>query len=210
MVMTVVTVLVLAAYFTPLLGVRSVEVSGATTIPQQQLRDAADVPLGQPMLRVDVDAIRQRLQAVPQVRSADVMLAWPSTVRLDVVERTPAVFMLVSNGIQLIDEGGVPFATVPQWPDGLPELRVPHASPDDPATRVAMSVLTSLPPAIRVDVTTVTAETPRDVRFQLRGQREVRWGDSGESRRKVAILPALLTRPGHVYDVTAPDLPTVS
>jgi cell division protein FtsQ len=37
----------------------------------------------------------------------------------------------------------------------------------------------------------------------------VRWGPDEEAERKASVLVALLTRPGRVYDVTSPDLPTV-
>ena len=54
------------------------------------------------------------------------------------------------------------------------------------------------------------AQDPGDIHLRLKGDREVHWGDTDESDRKAAILPPLLTRPGSVYDVTAPSLPTVS
>jgi cell division protein FtsQ len=38
----------------------------------------------------------------------------------------------------------------------------------------------------------------------------VKWGNSADSERKAMVLAALLTRPGKTYDVSAPDLPTVS
>ncbi|MFD0490590.1 hypothetical protein ACFQ0O_30060 [Saccharopolyspora spinosporotrichia] len=54
------------------------------------------------------------------------------------------------------------------------------------------------------------AHNPRDLRLHLRGDREVEWGGVRETPRKAAILPPLLTRPGRVYDVTSPVLPTVA
>jgi cell division protein FtsQ len=38
----------------------------------------------------------------------------------------------------------------------------------------------------------------------------VRWGDSGRSGLKAAVLRALLPQRARVYDVSAPDLPTTS
>jgi cell division protein FtsQ len=208
--MGVVTALVLAAYFTPLLGVWSVQVRGNRTLTEQEVLTAGEVQLGKPMLQVNTDEIQSRLRTVPKVSSARVELVWPSTVRLDVTEREPVVFMVASNGIQLVDSTGVPFSAVPQPPRDLPELRVRTAAPDDPATRAAMTVLSSLPPTVRPDVTAVIAETSRDVHLLLKGNRQVHWGDPDDSARKAAILPPLLTRPGKVYDVTSPVLPTVA
>ena len=44
----------------------------------------------------------------------------------------------------------------------------------------------------------------------LANGKTVRWGNADDSARKAAVLAALMTRPGKVYDVSSPDLPTVS
>ncbi|GGI75239.1 cell division protein FtsQ [Saccharopolyspora subtropica] len=208
--LAVVTVLALVLYFTPLLGVRSVEVTGNVTLHQDQVVQAAGVELGTPMLQVDVDEVRDRLQAVPKIAAAEVSLSWPSTLRVEVTERAAVAFVVARNGIQLVDGTGMPFEVVPQRPADLPELRLREVSQNDPATRTAMAILTSLPPAVRAEVTAVLADNPRDVRLLLTGDREVEWGSVEETARKAAILPPLLTRPGRVYDITTPALPTVA
>jgi cell division protein FtsQ len=48
------------------------------------------------------------------------------------------------------------------------------------------------------------------VQLALKGGKTVKWGSADESERKAAVLAALLTRPGKVYDVAAPDAPAVS
>lgn len=208
LVLTAVTLLVLALYFTPLLGVRSVRVEGNRALGEQEVLAAAEVPLGESMLRVDTDGIRSRLRENPQVASARAELSWPSTVRLEIEERTPAAFARDGGAVRLVDAGGVPFNTVPQPPPGLPELKAP--SPDDPLVRDEMSVLASLPPEVRDQVVGVTARTSGDLRLRLTGDREVKWGSLRESQRKASVLPLLLTQPGRVYNVTSPDLPTVA
>ena len=208
LVLTGVTLLVLALYFTPLLGVRSVRVEGNRALGEQEVLAAAEVPLGESMLRVDTDGIRSRLRENPQVASARAELSWPSTVRLEIEERTPAAFVRDGGAVRLVDAGGVPFNTAPQPPPGLPELQAP--SPDDPLVRDEMSVLASLPPELRGQVVGVTARTSGDLRLRLTGDREVKWGSLRESQRKASVLPLLLTQPGRVYNVTSPDLPTVA
>ncbi|WP_167975232.1 hypothetical protein [Lentzea indica] len=44
----------------------------------------------------------------------------------------------------------------------------------------------------------------------LTGNRVVKWGSSDDTPRKAAVLMVLLTRPGLVFDVSSPDLATVS
>ncbi|MGW3468174.1 cell division protein FtsQ/DivIB [Saccharopolyspora sp. NPDC000995] len=209
-VLAAVTVVALLLYFTPLLGVRSVQVVGNATLGQEQVVHAAGIEPGTPMLQVDVDEIRGRLQALPKIAAAQVSLSWPSTVQLEVTERVPVAFMVARNGIQLVDAGGVPFETVLGRPADLPELQVQAASQDDAATKAAMTVLMALSQPVRAEVAAVIAQRPNAVRLLLRGDREVDWGSLEETPRKAAILTPLLTRPGKVYDVTTPALPTVA
>ncbi len=208
LVLTAVTLLVLALYFTPLLGVRSVRVEGNRLLGEQDVLAAAEVPLGESMLRVDTDGIQSRLRENPKVASAKAELSWPSTVRLEVDERAPAAFVRTGESVRLVDAGGVPFNTAPQPPAGLPELQAP--SPDDPLVKAEVSTLASLPPDVRGQVVAVTARTSGDLRLRLTGDREVRWGSLRDSERKATVLPLLLTQPGTVYNVTSPELPTVA
>ncbi|MCI2420537.1 FtsQ-type POTRA domain-containing protein [Saccharopolyspora sp. K220] len=209
-VLAAMTLGVVVLYFTPLLGVRSVEVVGNATLAQDQVVRAAGIEPGTPMLQVDVDDVQTRLRAMPKIAAAQVSLAWPSAVRVRIIERMPVAFLVARNGIQLVDADGVPFEAVAQRPASLPELRVREASQNDPATRAALTVLMALPQALRAEVSAMIAEQPNDVRLLLRGNREVHWGSLEETPWKAAILPALLTRPGKTYDVTTPALPTVA
>lgn len=206
----VVTVVVLLAYFTPLVGVRSVQVSGTTTLDDRAVLAAAQVRQGKPMLQLDIEKIRTRLEKVAKVASAQVTLSWPSEVHLDVTERVPAAFVLAGGGFRLVDASGIPFETVQQPPADLPELRVHTSEAREPAGRSAMAVLRALPPGVLAQTQAVITRAPSDIRLLLEGDRRVQWGSQEKSARKAAILPALLTRPGKVYDVVSPELPTVS
>ncbi|MER7011258.1 FtsQ-type POTRA domain-containing protein [Saccharopolyspora sp. NPDC000359] len=210
LVLAVVTVLALVLYFTPLLGVRSVEVVGTTSLDHEEVVRASGIETGTPMLQVDAAEVQDRLRQVPKVAAAEVELSWPSAVQVRITERAPAAFLVARNGIQLVDGTGMPFETVPQPPPGLPELKVREASQADPATRAGMHVLTAIPEQVRAEVTAVLAENPNDIRLLLGGDREIEWGSQEESEKKAAILLPLLTRPGKVFDVTTPALPTVS
>lgn len=207
-VLGVITVGVLVAYFTPVLGVRSVEVTGTRALQQPQVVAEAAVPLGESMLRVDTDGIARRLRGDPRVAGVNVSLSWPSAVRIAVTERQPAAFVAKPGGVRLADASGVLFADAPAPPPGLLEVRMPV--PDAASTRAAMNVVSALPPDLRSQVRSVSAPSPRQVRLQLDGNREVVWGEPAEAARKAAVLPLLLTRQGHVYDVTSPALATVS
>ncbi|MEB3367012.1 cell division protein FtsQ/DivIB [Saccharopolyspora mangrovi] len=208
--LAVATIGFLVVYFSPLLGVRAVQVEGNRSLDSDAVVKAAEVAEGTPMLRVDPEQIREHLHALPKVADAQAVLDWPSTVRIQVTERAPAAYFRATDGVRLLDVAGVPFETVADPPTGVPELRAPKASADDPATRAALSVLVALPVPVRAEVTAVHAQSQNDIRLELNGGRSVDWGSVKDTERKALILPPLLTRPGKVYDVTTPALPTVA
>lgn len=210
--LSVITVITLGylLFFTSFLGVSSVKVVGASAVPAEEIRAAAAVPDREPMLRVDTDEIAARVNKLPGVASTEVSRSWPSTITITVTERTPVAFFTAPDGAHLVDTTGVDYKTLPNKPAGLPELTLARITPDDPVARSAVAVLTSLPVALRNEITTVRAQTPGGVEFTLKNGKVVRWGDASEPDRKAKVLAVLLTRKGHTYDVASPDLPTVS
>ncbi|KAA2258654.1 FtsQ-type POTRA domain-containing protein [Solihabitans fulvus] len=199
-----------AVIYTPLLGVGTVEVVGVKDLTQDEVRAAAAIESGTPMARLDTDGVRTRIAALPRVASVTVTRSMPGTVRLAVVERTPVGVLKAADGAHLVDGTGKDFATVPQPPPGLPELQLPKAAPGDPVTRAVVGVLAAVPDKVRPEVLAVTAKSAADVRLALSAGREVRWGSTDKSPRKAEVLQALLTVDGKVFDVTSPELPTVS
>lgn len=203
-------VIVVAALWTPLLGVRSVDVTGEHLLTADQVRVAAQVESGTPMLRLDTDAIRARVHQLARVATVDVSREWPSTVRIDITERDPVGVMVERDGAHLVDDTGLDYATLAVAPTGLPRIQVTSPTPDDPRIRAIVRVLAALPAQLRGLVGTVSAKTPGSVTLGLTHGRTIRWGNADDSARKAAVLAALMTRPGRVYDVSSPDLPTIS
>lgn len=197
-----------------LFAVRSVQVVGTGELPVEVVQAVAAVPLGAPMLRLDTTAIELRVAAVPRVASVQVRCNLDGTVRIEVTERIP-VALVRRGGIRLVDATGTAYATVPAEPPGLPELRVARVGTGDATTVAALTVLTTLPDWLRIQVRSVAARSQTDVVLRLSGgrdgdEREVRWGDASEGGRKAAVLGLLLTQPGTIYDVSSPALPTIA
>lgn len=202
----------LAVYFTPVLGVATVEVSGAVGLSADAVRSAAAVPPGTPMVRLDTGAVAARVATLPRVATVQVSRDWPDTVRIAVTERTPVGVVPGPGGVHLVDGAGVDYATVPASaaPPGLPRVDLPAIAPDDPRTQAVVQVLAALPAQLRGRVAVVSAQTAGSVQLGLADGRTVRWGSSADSARKSAVLAALMTQPGKVFDVSSPDLPTIS
>ncbi|MFL6123926.1 cell division protein FtsQ/DivIB, partial [Actinophytocola sp.] len=196
--------------FTSLLGVRSVEVVGVKEIPETDVINAAAIEHGTPMVRLDAEEAAARVAKLPRVFEVRVERSWPSTVEIIVTERSPVAVLRAGDQTHLVDGTGLDYAAVAVAPTGLPTLAMIDVRPDNPATKAAVTVLGDIPKQLRTQVTTVTANTPGDVRLTLADGRLIKWGDARDNARKAAVLAALLTRPGKTYDVATPDFPTVA
>lgn len=200
-------------WFSSMLGVQTVDVIGSNSVPAAQIREAAAVPDQKPMLRLDTDEIRDRVAQMPGIATVDVSRSWPNTLEITVTERNAIAFFDSGpggDGVHLVDGGGVVFKTVKERPAGLPELKLPSVSADDPVTRAVTAVLGVIPEQLLKQVTTATAKTPASVEFTLANGKIVRWGTAEQTDRKAKVLAALLTQDGKIYDVAAPELPTIT
>lgn len=198
-----------------LFDARSVQVVGTKELPIDAVRAVAAVPLGTPMLRLDTAAIETRVAALSRVASVQVLRGLDGTVQIAVTERTPVALVRRAGAVHLIDTTGTDYATVPSPPPGLPELQVARVGPRDAGTAAALKVLTALPVWLRVQVRSIAATSAADIVLRLDNgragtPRQVRWGDAAQGDRKAAVLGALLTQPGTIYDVSSPALPTIA
>lgn len=200
----------LVAWFTPLLSVRTVEVDGLSAVPEQQVQAALQVPDGLSMMRLDTNAMAERVSRLPKVRSVRVQRVFPSTVRVTVVERTPVLYFDSPDGAHLLDCDSVEFAIEPPGP-GIPKLVTDHPGGSDPVTEAAVAVMAAIPIPLRdqVGVGAVVARSVSDIALELRDGRTVLWGGTGDSARKAAVVGPLLSQPGKVFDVSSPNLVTV-
>lgn len=202
----------------PWLDVTRVDVVGAAPETRAAVEQAAAIAPETSLLWLDGDltgsGIAERVQALPRVASVEVGRDWPHTLTVTVVEREPvlAVPGAGTDGVALVDGTGFAYRTIAVAPRGLPVLRLPPGTapvPGDASTLAAVRVLGSLPPGLRRRVTAVRANGAFDIELTLGRDTTVRWGGDAENARKAAVLRALLTRPGSIYDVSSPDLAVV-
>jgi cell division protein FtsQ len=197
----------------PLFAVRAVQVDGVHSLSAAEVRDAAGLRTGTPLLQVDLDAAAARVRRLPQVASAQVTRGWPDRVVVTVDERLPVAVVQRAGERTLVDAGGALFDTITgPAPPGVVPLDVAAPGPRDPATRAALAAIGALPAAVRAQVTLVTAPTPAQVTLALPGPVTVLWGDGGAAAAKAAALRGLLDqlRSGALgavttIDVSAPD-----
>jgi cell division protein FtsQ len=198
-----------AVGFSPLFGVRTVDVSGVRTLSRSDVVHAAAIKHGTPLMRLDTGAVQRRVAAIPDVESVDVTTSWPNTVRIAVVERIPVAYLERGSGYTLIDAHGYAYRTRKTRPATLPLLVLPtgDAIGASATYRAAATVATALPAAVRSKVNSIQALTADSVTLLMDDQRVVRWGSAGDNALKAKVLQALLTQPNTQIDVTNPEMP---
>jgi cell division protein FtsQ len=209
----VVTVLVVAALvwvvaFSPLLAVRKVEVVGVPAAEVAPIRELAQVPVGQPLARVDTAAVADRVTQRATVADVSIERSWPGTLVIHASPRTP--FLVVKNPqgqLQVVDETGVAYAVVRQAPKGVPVVSAAtSAALSREALQAAVSVVRVLPAATQDKVSAVTVSGAGLVTLKI-GSTSVVWGGLDEPDRKLEIVQALLKGKPKVIDVSAPETP---
>jgi cell division protein FtsQ len=198
----------LLLYFTPLMSARDIVVIGTGVVTREEILDAAKVAPGTPLLQINTDQVADRIAAIRRIATARVQREYPSTLRITVVERIPIVVKDYPDGPHLFDRDGVDFATGPP-PPALPYLDVDNPGPLDPPTRAALQVMTALRPEVAGQIGRIAAPSVASITLTLADGRVVVWGTTDRTQEKADKLAALLTQPGHTYDVSSPDLPTV-
>jgi cell division protein FtsQ len=193
--------------FSPVFGVRTVTVRGEQGVSEQKIVTAAAVAHGTPLVRVDTDAIAQRVEALDGIYSARVSTSFPSTVVISVVERTPVGVVKRDGKFVLVDRTGDQYRTVDTAPPHLPVFVVPAGTDARTTGGAVATVASALPADIRAKVASIQALQPDAVTLLLTDGRVVNWGDVEQSAAKARILPLLLKQKGHTFDVTDPSRP---
>jgi cell division protein FtsQ len=206
------------------LRVERVSVSGTRVLTSAQVREAADVPVGSPLISVDTEVIEARLRRkLPRIDAVDVVRSWPHGIRLKVVERTPVLLVQKDRNFVEVDEEGVRFATVSRAPKGVPALELTLSRPgsraaslrrfgEDRLVREAVRVAGAIPAAVARDTRTVKVRSYDDISLELGGGRTVAWGSGEKGSAKARTLTALMkaSPDARHFDVSVPTAPASS
>ncbi|MEU0570800.1 FtsQ-type POTRA domain-containing protein [Nonomuraea sp. NPDC005983] len=196
-------------FFSPVLGVRSVEIVGNLTVPAERIKQQAGVEELHPLATVDLADVQSRVLLIRQLASAKVDRVWPGTLKIEVVEREAVAAVLAGGKAALIDGQGVVIEIKDVAPARLPVLKVDRPGAGDPATMAALKVIGNLPATLTGRVRAVQATSPEGVSLRLTDGRTIVWGGTDRGTDKARILASLLTRKADVYDVSSPDVVTL-
>lgn len=199
-----------AVGFSSLLTADSVRVRGTEVLTPEQVEEAAGVPIGTPMARIDLPAVEARVQDLAPIRDVEVQRSWPHTITVAVSERQPVYALSqAQSGVefpyQLVDDEGIAYMGVEKVPKGL---LVAEVTGTDPAVLGDLAVVAdALPDALAERVETITAASRDSIQLKLSKGVTVIWGSSDDSELKAEVLTALMEQKAKVYDVSAPGTP---
>lgn len=194
--------------FSSVFAARQVVVTGTQSLTPAQVEAAAAVPMGRPLLRLDLQAIARQTSALPQLASAKVSRSWPHDIQVAVVERKPLLAVAQPEGYLMVDKTGVAYESRSTVPSGVVNAA---ANPDNRALMTEIGVATSaLPASLRTQVRGVSATTPDDITMTLDSGVFVMWGNAKDSALKAQLTAVLLKRhPRLSIDVSSPHTPAV-
>lgn len=202
------------ALTTPRFSVVAVEVRGASRVPAHRVLEVSGIVRGTNLWRVDPDQVRGRLEALPEIRRADVVRELPNRVSILVEERRPFTLVHAAR-LHWLDEDGrllgeESHAVAPEVPviSGLSEdeLATMRTTPG-PRARAAIALIRALlrtGSALAAEISEIDmsrAEGP--VLYTVDGV-EVRLG-SEEWEERLARLEGVLTQVA-TQDVLGVDL----
>lgn len=208
-VILVVLALVWLIMFSSVLGVKRVGVNGASVVSVADVRAAAGIKADAPLATLDTDTVKSKVEAISAVASASVSRSWPNGVVITIHERQPIAVVEVNGEKWAVDITGKPYLPEANLAggtaNGLLPLTVDKPGTGDPATRMAVKVIASLPSALYKQVSSVTAKTGADVTLQLKDGRSIIWGSNDKAKEKATMIDKLLKHDGTEFDISSPQ-----
>jgi len=189
------------------LVVRQVLAEGRTETSQEEILKALAIRGGEPILGVDAEAARARVEALPWVRSAAVERRLPDTIRVRIVERRAMAWWQKDGKLVLIDRGGEPIRVAPPPRYGKLIVLVGDDAPAHAAGLLAMlarepDLARRVHAAVRVGARrwNLKIDDAIDIRLPEDGA-DAAWAKLGELERKNRIL----SRDIEAVDMRLPD-----
>lgn len=207
------SIIILVAGFilvsSPLFEIKSITVEGNLRLQAEEIRSASGLVPGTNIFQAQTGEARDRLEALPAIREAQLTREFPSTVRIVVVERVPVAILSMDGEFWEVDVEGVPVAKKGRGWDGLPVITgVRYGSPDLPRT---LEVVGRLPDAVVSGLSEVSFGN--DLRFILYtfDGIEIRLGQAERLEQKGGLLLEVLPlvrdagRKVEYIDLSEPD-----
>jgi cell division protein FtsQ len=189
------------------LRVRNVLVEGRAETRAADILEALQAERGAPLLAIDVAAAKERLEALPWVKSAMVERRLPDTLRVQVEERKAFALWQHGKRLTVIDREGTVIVK-----DNLARFADRPLVVGEGAEQRAAEIvdLLAADPQLRRHVEAAVLVSGRRWNLRLKGGVEVRLPEQGMERAWAELArmvreEALLTRAVTVVDLRQPD-----
>lgn len=188
-------------------GIDSLYLEGRSRTAMSDIDKAIGVKLGDPILKLSIDEVRERLEKIESVKYAAVERALPGTLYVRIVEREPVALWQNYGRVALVDDNGVVMNDIPIAPYRHLPLIIGEKAPQHIGE--LMTILAAEPDLTRRFSAAIRVSDRRwNIRLTTRGSKvvEVRLPEDkpAEAWKKLSSLQAnqqLLDR-----DVTVIDL----
>lgn len=186
---------------------RDIEVSGTEHLSRSEIVRLAAVSKATNVVWLDDGSIERTLEAHPWVADAEVDVALPATIRIEIVERIPVAVVRDGLARSLVAADGTPLGTASRIRD-LPTIHLPMATgvdgrawPDGataivygarPTPRGAAAVLGAMSSDLRADVVSVRVLVDGTMTMGLSSGVHVRYGEASAPAAKAQALERIL------------------
>lgn len=106
-------------------ALRDVQVVGSPRIARDAVLERGRIPLGRNIFAANLSDIAGRLRRDPELKQVQVIRLLPTTLRVELTDRTPALHILTSKGRFFADEDGVVFRRATGPAEELPQAVLP-------------------------------------------------------------------------------------
>jgi cell division protein FtsQ len=218
----------LVVLHSPLLGLRTLAVEGASGVERAAVVAASGINLGEPLADISAGAVEARVDRLADVRSVAVRREWPHTVVLVVHPHRPVAVLAEKRAgglVEEVDRAGRVIDLASTAPVGLPVLAGVTAAPVGQvlsgrplrrAVEIAAACARELPAAIARQAKPVVEVAPRSgaVTLVVDGTVKVRLGGLHDLDTKVRSLAVVLARVPLArvseVDLADPELPALT
>ncbi|MGO0604631.1 cell division protein FtsQ/DivIB [Brevibacterium linens] len=204
--------LVAVAWFSPLLSLQKVQVSGSELIDTDTVSDfVLDGQGGRPLPQVRPGAVEDSvLEEFPKAEAASVHYAGPRALKIGITDRTPVIAIEGASGYRLYDSEAVDLGTVDTAPKKLTVLSSGGHQPDRETVAAVIRFMGDLRPELRRQLVTIEAEDAMGLKGRLdtgKQKATVVFGDSTDSSLKVRTAAQLAAEGRTEIDVSVPSVP---
>ncbi len=204
--------------FAPVFALEDVVVTGGSAEVAALAQENSEPPIGEPLARVDTEAMSSRVAVDTRIEQVKVSRDWPSGVAIEVTMRSPAaVVKQPGKPLRLVDANGVIFDEVSKRPQDLPQISAARGEVDPDSLAGAVAARAALGEPFAQEVSSMNVTADGELRFKV-GVIGVQWGRPHKADLKAAATRALLAQEPidpegetkMTIDVTAPQAPVVT